>query len=111
MNTLTTNVRMSVNPVGLAVMVLGSAFAVGVGMAALLLTWRGLLPGFFAVGVFPLTLGTVSLLTSGLHRASDENMDRWLGVQSLQGEARAAAQTAYADLMLDDAGHRPGDGL
>lgn len=111
MNSLTTNVRMSVNPVGLIVMVLGTAFALGVGVVALLLTWRGLLPGFFALGVFPLALGAVSLLTSDLHRASDENMDRWLGVQSLQGEGRATAQAAYADLMLDDAGHRPGDGL
>ncbi|HDR9172043.1 TPA: hypothetical protein QDB40_006128 [Burkholderia vietnamiensis] len=104
MNTTNTNARTGVNVGGLAVMVLGAFFAVGVGLVALLLTWRGLLPGFFALGVFPLGFGAVSLLTSGLHRSGndEQRMDQWLGV-SLQGEARTAAQAAYADLLLSDA--------
>lgn len=103
MNHITTSARTGVNVGGLAVMVLGAVFAVGVGLAALLLTWRGVLPGFFALGVFPLALGSVSLLTSGLHRSGndEERMDQWLGV-SLQGEALAAARAAYADLLLDE---------
>lgn len=103
MNTTNTNASTGVNVGGLAVMVFGAAFAVGVGVVALLLTWRGLLPDLFALGVFPLALGSVSLLTSGLHRSGndDERMDRWLGI-SLQGEARAAARAAYGDLLLPD---------
>ncbi|MDN7857998.1 hypothetical protein QZM81_19525 [Burkholderia cepacia] len=103
MNHITTSARTGVNVGGLAVMVLGAVFAVGVGLVALLLTWRGVLPGFFALGVFPLALGSVSLLTSGLHRSGndEERMDQWLGV-SLQGEAQAAARAAYADLLLDE---------
>ncbi|WP_343663293.1 hypothetical protein [Paraburkholderia tropica] len=104
MNHITTNARTGVNVGGLALMFLGSVFAVGVGVIALLLTWRGLLPGYSALGVFPLALGSVSLLTSGLHRSGndEQRMDQWLGV-SLTGKARAAAEAAYADLLLSDA--------
>lgn len=97
MSNVNTNTRLG----GVAVMVIGATVAVAIGLATLLLTWLGLLPAPFALGIFPLGLASVSLLTSGLHRTDEENLDRWLGV-SLHGEARAAAQATYADLLLDE---------
>ncbi|WP_176322323.1 hypothetical protein [Burkholderia vietnamiensis] len=100
MSNVNTNTRLDgVNLPGVAAMVIGATVAVAAGLATLLLTWRGLLPGFFALGVFPLALGAVSLLTSDLRRTDEENLDRWIGV-ALHGEARATARAVYAELML-----------
>lgn len=81
--------------VGVAVLTSGAVAAAGV--VVLLFTLRGLLPPPFAVVAFPMLLGSVALLVSGLDRTDEENLDRWLGV-SHRGEQRVKARQAYADL-------------
>ncbi|MGF6570147.1 hypothetical protein [Paraburkholderia fungorum] len=81
--------------VGVAVLTSGAVAAAGV--VVLLFTLRGLLPPPFALAAFPLLLGSMALLVSGLDRTDEENLDRWLGV-TYRSEQRVAARQAYADL-------------